>query len=999
MPDDEGVSWGPIGRTVYERTYQRVKANGEKETWADTVRRVIEGNTGLVDAKYIEPGEKDKLFDLIYNFKMIPAGRHLWVSGVPGRQFLFNCHRAAFTDKLSTHYTFAFDELMKGGGVGANYSNRYIDTQQEIINTINVHVTCDPAHPDYESMLSEGVISTEFSHLWDGAVRIEDSREGWVDALEDIFENATLAHGNDGHAVLVYDVSNVREKGAPIRGFGGTASGPIALALMLRKIEAILNNAQGRRLTSLEHMQLDHRIAECVVAGNVRRSARMSIKSWMDNDIFDFISCKFGFIDHWSTNISVEIDDEFFLALKGKKHKMHSHAVAVYQRVVEGMFENGEPGFYNISLASDGELGDVGSTNPCGEIALEPWENCFRKDTKIVTKEYGVKTLESLLGKAVSVPVNGSWHEAEVHYFGEQPVNEIKFIPVSNRANKKFQRTRSKFLKSEFATINHRWELIDGSITDALSVGDIIPMSASVIDETSQDYIDGVRHGIIFGDGCTDRQYADGDYRHRVRFFGDKAEEMSRYFDHITYPNSNGCFGEGWFRCSENLKEFPNSDRGPDYIGGFIYGWCLADAQDKNGSTKKLGSQNVGAEEWLVDNAALGGWILRSISSTNSETNFGKRKNPLKFFTLSREDSELAWMVDSITRVSDSEPVYCAVVPGVESFTLSSGIKTKNCNLGHVNVSAFYDDFESSKEAFRLMTRFLMRATFGDVPNPLQREVVDRNRRIGVGFFGYQGWLVKQGIRYSDSHRNRYVRKTLKDWKAVVDKEKIRYSHQLRIPIPIKGTTLAPTGTIAKLAGESEGLQTIYSPFFKRRVRYADTDTALEQLIADGVEVEDDIYTVNTKVATFYVKDPLVAQVEALGMDAEIVEGAQDVSLSDFLAIQSMVQECYADNAISFTVNIEPDERQREYLAKQIADGVEAWALQVGPPSYDTVERAKATIIHYLPNLKGTTIMIDGSRPQSPYERISRAEYELAEYVKSTGSGELACGPNGCPDK
>jgi Ribonucleotide reductase alpha domain len=83
--------FGPIGKEVYERTYRRVKSDGEFEVWEDTVRRVIAGNTGLVDEKFIEDKEREKLFDLIFNFKAIPAGRHLWVSGVPGRQFLLNC--------------------------------------------------------------------------------------------------------------------------------------------------------------------------------------------------------------------------------------------------------------------------------------------------------------------------------------------------------------------------------------------------------------------------------------------------------------------------------------------------------------------------------------------------------------------------------------------------------------------------------------------------------------------------------------------------------------------------------------------------------------------------------------------------------------------------------------------------------------------------------------------------------------------------------------------
>ena len=690
-------NWGPVGQEVYERTYRRVKANGENESWEDTVRRVVAGNTGLVNDRYIEPGERDKLFELIYNFKAIPAGRHLWVSGVPGRQFLFNCHRAAFTRNLSEHYTFAFDELMKGGGVGANYSNRYIDEVEPVVNRVTVHVVCEEDHPDYREMKEAGVLSTEFSPHWDGCFRVPDSREGWVEALRIVLDTAAGTDGTgDEDKEIVIDVSIVREKGARIRGFGGVASGPIALGIMLNNVSRVVSDSCGRTLTSLEHMQIDHEIASCVVAGNVRRSARMSIKSWKDSDIHDFITCKLDWSQHWSTNISVEIDDDFFVALKRKKHPLHTHAKSVYRAVVSGMLENGEPGLYNITLASDGELGDVGSTNPCGEIALEPWENC---------------------------------------------------------------------------------------------------------------------------------------------------------------------------------------------------------------------------------------------------------------------------------------------------------------NLGHVNISAFSDDFEGSKEAFRLMSRFLIRATFGDIPNPLQKEVVDRNRRIGVGFFGFQGWLNKQGIRFSDSHRNRYVRKTLRDWKAIADKEKARYAHELRIPNPIKGTTIAPTGSIAKLPGESEGIHPIYGPYFKRRIRFAANDPKVQEFVDQGYEVEDCLYTANTKVVAFYVKDPLVQAVENLGIDPDIVEGANDIDLSDMLAVQAMVQECYADNAVSFTVNIEPDEVQKAYLKDQLDQGVSLLDLKVGPAGEGTISSAQADIIHYLPYLKGTTIMIDGSRPQSPYERISKAEWEMAEYIKEMGSGELACGPSGCPVK
>lgn len=689
-------AFGPIGKEVFERTYSRVKENGENETWEDTVRRVVKGNTELVESRFIEPNEQEKLFDLIYNFKMVPAGRHLWVSGVEGRQFVANCFRSPFSKKLSEHYTFTFNELMKGGGVGANYSNRYIDQVQPILNKIEVNVTCNPENSDYNEMNDRGLLSDKVSYMWDGCYDVEDSREGWVDTLDHIFAAATDDTYTDGETVkLSINVSNVRPKGARIRGFGGIASGPLALAEMLTMIQDITNNAVGRKLTTLEHMQIDHRIAMCVIAGNTRRSARMAIKSWSDDDVFDFIECKKDWSEHWSTNISVEIGDEFISALKRKKHPMHDHATKVYQACVAGMLENGEPGFYNSDLASVGETGDVCGTNPCSEITLEEYESCL---------------------------------------------------------------------------------------------------------------------------------------------------------------------------------------------------------------------------------------------------------------------------------------------------------------LGHVNVSKFYDNFDGGAEAFRLMTRFLVRATFAEKSNKEQEEVVNKNRRIGVGFFGFQGWLNKQNILYSECASNRYVRKTLRDWKKVVDKEADRYAHMLRIPSPIKRTTLAPTGSISQLSGDSASAQTIYSPYFKRRVRYADNSEHLTQF--EGThEIEDCLYTSNTKVVTMYVKDPLVAEVEALGLDPDIVEGADDLSISDMLGVQAMLQECYVDNAISFTINVAPDFRQEQNVKQQIADGVDEALIKIGPPDDETVEEVMDTMLHYLPHLKGTTIMVDGSRPQAPLERISKGEFESHELAKELGQGELACSVNGCPVK
>ncbi|GAB4701005.1 hypothetical protein MOKP118_45150 [Mycobacterium avium subsp. hominissuis] len=74
------------------------------------------------------------------------------------------------------------------------------------------------------------------------------------------------------HYRRVYDVSRVRPAGSKLRTFGGTASGPLPLARMLKEVNRILASLafEGWRLTGLDAMEIDHAIAQCVVAGGVR---------------------------------------------------------------------------------------------------------------------------------------------------------------------------------------------------------------------------------------------------------------------------------------------------------------------------------------------------------------------------------------------------------------------------------------------------------------------------------------------------------------------------------------------------------------------------------------------------------------------------------------------------------------------------------------------------------------------------------------------------------
>ncbi|WP_280350420.1 ribonucleoside-triphosphate reductase, adenosylcobalamin-dependent [Nocardia abscessus] len=682
-------NWGPTGKLVYERTYSRPKPDGTKETWPETVRRVVDGNLGLVDARYQLPNERDDLIRMMEEFKILPAGRHLWASGVPGRQYLFNCHVSHWGEKPSDHFEFTFMRLMEGGGVGANYSNEYLEDYPPIQHFLKVEIVCDPEHPDYEDLKSAGLLSERYSPDWPGSFSIEDSREGWAAALVDLIDThyrSTTLHYN-----RVYDVSRVRAAGSKLKAFGGTASGPVPLARMLIRVCEILSahaepdQVSGLYLDGIAAMEIDHAIAQCVVAGGVRRSARMSIMHWKDPQALEFINIKKASGSHWTTNISVEVDSDFWSAIKAAEHE-HDYelcdcerAAWILKAIAEGMLFNGEPGFWDSSLSNVGEPNPVVATNPCGEVPLTPWENC---------------------------------------------------------------------------------------------------------------------------------------------------------------------------------------------------------------------------------------------------------------------------------------------------------------NLGHINLAAFVDefgvDYSEMFKAHKLMTRFLIRATYGDVTDPKQAAVLADNRRIGVGHLGVASFLALTKRKYSEAPTDTDFRWMLRELAAVVDTAAEKFCHELRIPVPVKKRTVAPTGSIAKMPGVSEGIHPIFSKYFIRRVRFSKVDPdqieTVEKFKQDGYHVEDSLTEANTSVVAFATKDTLVQQVSDIygpEVAEEYVEAADDLTLYQMLAFQALYQSLWADNAVSYTANLDPAQ-------------------------YDVHDVAEL-IVKFGGLLKGATIFPQASFAQPPYERISKETYDAA-FAKAVADGvDEECSNGSCP--
>lgn len=654
------MEWGPIGQDVYNRTYSRVQADGTYETWQDTVNRVVAGSTSV---GIVADDEAARLTQLIGSGKMLPAGRHLWITGT-GLPYTRNCFRAPWSPRLADHFEFMADQLLTGGGVGANYSQEYI-SQAPKINGFNLVVTCSTEHPDFEAVKAAAGSSWIEPHDVAGSPFkiVPDCREGWANSWGDLFDAAT----SGAFRSVALDVSAIREAGAQIKTFGGTASGPAPFVESLVNVYGVLSSANYRHLTSVEAMLCDHHIASAVVAGGARRSARMSIVHWRDPQIIEFINCKADHMHHWTTNISVEIDNEFIRLLE----RGDAEASRVFKAVVAGMWANGEPGFTNTEAASVGERGDVRSSNPCGEIFLEEGESC---------------------------------------------------------------------------------------------------------------------------------------------------------------------------------------------------------------------------------------------------------------------------------------------------------------NIGSVDLDAYGTDDEGAEEAFRLMARFLIRATLVKPYQEITARVEERNRRIGVGFLGMQGWAAAHGIKYSDIAGSRMLARKMQHFRKIVRFEADRYCDELGISRCIKVTAVAPNGTISQLRGTQPGLHSVLARYAWRRVRYTFGDPRISEALDRGLMVEPCIYASNTAVVRYPLRDVILDK-----YDESLIEQVSDVTLNDQLAVLAFVTEFYCSgtdgNAVSFTANLD--------------------RTQIG--SLDTAERI---IAQWLPYTKGLTVFPSESRPQSPYEVISRGEYEIAAAGGNfTGSAEIECANGACPIK
>ena len=273
------------------------------------------------------------------------------------------------------------------------------------------------------------------------------------------------------------------------------------------------------------------------------------------------------------------------------------------------------------------------------------------------------------------------------------------------------------------------------------------------------------------------------------------------------------------------------------------------------------------------------------------------------------------------------------------------------CNLGSLNLGRI-ETLNELRVITELATKFLLCGTLrAELPYQKIYEVREKNRRLGLGLMGIHEWLIKRGSKYEVTEE---LHKWLGIYEGVSDSTSSSFADSLNVSRPVANRAIAPTGSIAILAGTSSGIEPIYAVAYKRRYLKGNKRWNYQYVIDSTAQEMVDLY----------------------GVKPDDMESALDLA-EDYerrIKFQYDVQK-YVDMSISSTINLPK------------------WGSKLNNP--DTVKPFSQTLAKYAHGLRGFTCYPDGARGGQPLtncsyeEAIDKLGEEFEESVETHDICEL----------
>ena len=307
-----------------------------RETWGETVDRYMDYFSGKFDLPTLLSSE---LREAIYSKNVMPSMRCLMTAGEALTRENIAGYNCAY---LAVDHVRVFGESlyiqMNGTGLGFSVERQYISKLPEVAD--------------------------EFFET-DTTIVVRDSKLGWATALD---EYVRLLYSGK---IPKIDTSRLRPAGAPLKTFGGRASGPWPFERMFINVGNVFKGARGRKLTSIEVHDVMCHIGECVVVGGVRRTSLISLSNHSDERMRH---AKMGnwFAENPQRSLS---NNSICYTEKPDMGAFMREWLAIYES------RSGERGIFNRQACrnmlperrdSDHEFG----CNPCSEIVLRPGQFC-----------------------------------------------------------------------------------------------------------------------------------------------------------------------------------------------------------------------------------------------------------------------------------------------------------------------------------------------------------------------------------------------------------------------------------------------------------------------------------------------------------------------------------------------------------------------------------------------------------------------------------------------